>query len=104
MMAGPVYINASEFIETLKAQGLCIVSVNEFEAKKDLQRKRLMKRQAVTVKEIVDHGLLPLKSKRSVMDWIEKGKIRENEVIREASGKNRFLVLTSAIIRLGYGL
>lgn len=103
-MARPVFINANEFIEALKAQGLLIVSVNEFEAKKDLLRKRLLKRESVTVKEIVEHGLLPLRSKTSVMHWIENGKIRQNEVVRESSGKNRVLILTSAITRLGYGV
>lgn len=103
-MANEVYINANEFIESLKAQGLCIVSVKDFESGKEIIRRRLMRRKVLSVKEIIDHELLPLNSKNAVMDWIEKGKIRPDEVIREEGGKNKVLILTSALYRLGYGL
>lgn len=101
-MSQPVYISADEFIETLTQRGLCIVSVEEFEAGKDLARRRIMKRNVVTIKEIVDHNLLPLTTKRGVEGWITSGKIKADEVIRESHGKKRSLVLTSAITRLGY--
>lgn len=103
-MSGSVYISADEFIATLEKRGLCIVSVAEFEAGKDILRRRLMKRNVVTIKEIVDHKLLPLTSKKGVEGWISSGRIKSEEVIREAHGKKRTLVLTTAIIRLGYGV
>jgi flagella basal body P-ring formation protein FlgA len=103
-MSEAVFINANEFIETLKAQGLCIVSASEFEAHKEILRRKIMRRNSLTLKEIVDHKLLPLTTKKGVEDWILKKKIKPEEVIRESDGKKRILVLTSAITRLGYGV
>jgi len=103
-MSEVVYINANEFIETLKSQGLCIVSVKEFEANKEIIRRKLLRRKTITVKEIIDHRLLPLGSKAGVELWIKNQKIKPDEVIRESSGKKRTLILTSAIIRLGYAV
>jgi hypothetical protein len=101
-MSAPNYINANDFIETLKSHGLVIVSIREFEAGKDLIRKRLMKRKALSLKEIADHKLLPVNAKKTVNDWIINGKIKPTETYQEASGKRRVMVLTSAIRRLGY--
>lgn len=101
-MANPIYISAVEFIESLKSQGLVIVSLHEYEASKDLTRKRLMRRKALSLKEIADHKLLPVKSKKTVSDWILNGKIKPTETYREKNGQQRVMVLTSAIIRLGY--
>lgn len=102
-MAVAKYIDANEFINELQSRGLVIVSVNEFEAGKEISRRKLMKRKALTLKEIVDHKLLPLTSKRGVENWITNEKIKPEEVIQEQTGKKRILVLTSAITRLGYG-
>lgn len=101
-MAAINYINASEFIETLKSQGLVIVSAHEYEATKDMDRKRLMRRKALSLKEIADHRLLPVKDKKTVNDWILNGKIKPAETYRETGGKRRVMVLTIAIRRLGY--
>jgi hypothetical protein len=101
-MAAINYINANDFIETLKSHGLVIVSINEFEAGKDAVRKRLMRRKALTLKEIADNRLLPVKDKKTVNDWILNGKIKPNETYREATGRKRVMVLTIAIRRLGY--
>lgn len=101
-MAAINYINATEFLETLKAQGLLIVSVYEYEATKDMARKRLMRRKSLTLKEIADNRLLPVKDKKTVNDWILNGKIKPSETYREATGKKRVMVLTIAIRRLGY--
>ena len=96
------YIDANEFIDALTSRGLVIVSIQEFEAGKDLVRKRLMRRKALTLKEIADHALLPVKDKKTVNDWIINGKIKPAETYREATGKKRVMVLTIAIRRLGY--
>lgn len=101
-MANPTYIDANEFIETLKAQGLVIVSVREYEATKDMQRKRLMRKKSLSLKEIADNHLLPVKSKKTVNDWILSGKIKPGEWYQEESGQKRIMVSTSAIRRLGY--
>ena len=101
-MAAINYINANDFIEALLAKGLVIVSVSEYEATKDMARKRLMKRKALSLKEIADHRLLPVKSKKTVNNWIVNGRIKPTETYTEASGTKRVMVLTSAIRRLGY--
>lgn len=101
-MAAINYINANDFIETLKSHGLVIVSISEFEAGKDAVRKRLMRRKALTLKEIADNRLLPVKDKKTVNDWILNGKIKPNETYQEATGRKRVMVLTIAIRRLGY--
>jgi hypothetical protein len=96
------YINASEFIEMFQVRGLVIVSVNEYEAIKEMKRKKLMKRKALSLSEIADNNLLPVTSKKGVNDWIIAGKIKPDETYREESGKKRVMILTSAIRRLGY--
>ncbi|MNQ92328.1 hypothetical protein D3C85_1077500 [compost metagenome] len=96
------YIDANEFIEALKSQGLVIVSVREYEATKDMKRKKLMRRRSLSLSEIADNHLLPVKNKKTVNDWILSGKIKPDETYREESGRKRVMVLTSAIKRLGY--
>lgn len=102
-MQPATYIDANDFIETLKAQGLVIVSAKEFEANKDIERNRLMRRKSLSLSEIVKAKLLPLQTVKGVRGWILSGKIKENEYYQEASGYKRVMVLTSAIKRLGYG-
>lgn len=101
-MSKATYIDANEFLETLRMRGLVIVSVKEFEAAKELERKKLMKRKALSLSEIVKAGFLPLKRTKSVNDWILSGKIKANEWYQEQTGKKRIMVLTAAIKRLGY--
>jgi len=96
------YINATEFLETLKNHGLIIVSAREFELQKELHRKRLMKRKALTLTEIASNKLLPVNTSKGVNDWILSGKIKPTEWYREATGKKRIMVSTLAIKRLGY--
>ncbi|MCG9792511.1 hypothetical protein [Flavobacterium algicola] len=96
------YINATEFLETLKDRGLVIVSAKDFEASKEIQRKRLMKRKSLSLVEIVGCSLLPLTSKKGVNDWILSGKIKEDEWYQEQTGRKRVMILTKAIKRLGY--
>lgn len=101
-MAKETFINANEFITMLESRGLVIISKVDFELGKQIARKNILKRNSLTLKEIVDHELLPLKSKKGVNDWIENGTIKEGEVIRNIGNKNMIRVLTSAIKRLGY--
>lgn len=101
-MSEVTFINANDFIEMLRSRGLVIVSAVDFELGKQIARKRILKRTSLTLKEIVDHNLLPLKSKKGVNDWIENGTIKESEVIRDIGPKKMIKVLTSAIKRLGY--
>jgi hypothetical protein len=95
-------IDANEFIENLIAKGLVIVSVKEFEATKDIERRRAMRKTALTLTEIVRLGLLPIKTSKGVNDWILNGKIKPGEFYQESKGYKRIMVLTAAIKRLGY--
>lgn len=101
-MAKENYVSAQEFIDMLQVQGLVIVSVKEYEATKDMVRKRLMMRKSLSLSEIATHRLLPVKHKKTINDWILNGKIKEEEWYRESGGKHRIMVLTSAIKRFGY--
>lgn len=101
-MKPATYIDANDFIETLLAKGLVIVSVKEFEAGKDIERRKLMRRKSLSLTEIVRAKLLPLATVKGVMDWIHSGKIKEGEWYQEASGYKKVMVLTAAIKRLGY--
>ena len=101
-MQTATYIDANEFMETLVAKGLVIVSVKELNASKEIDRNRLMRRKALSLSEIVRAELLPLKTTKGVNDWIISGKIKPSETFQEASGYKRVMVLTSAIKRLGY--
>lgn len=96
------YISINEFMDHLKKNSLIIVSADEFELNKAINRKRAMKKKSLYINEIITHELLPLKSTKAVIDWIENGKIKPTEWIREQAGKKRYKVLTVAIKRLGY--
>jgi hypothetical protein len=96
------YVDANEFLQTLKDRGLVIVSVKEFEAGKEIIRKKLMKRKALSLSEIVEHRLLPPKTTKGVNDWIIAGKIKPNEWYQEKEGYKRIMIATEAIKRLGY--
>jgi len=99
-------IDAAEFMNHLKKHDLVIVSRSELldsdVLKIKLGRCDAMNRKAVTFKEIIDLQLLPLTSKNGIQSWIDNGKIKVTEVFTERSGKKRRMIMTSAIIRLGY--
>jgi hypothetical protein len=101
-MDNPIYISANDFIESLKAQGLIIISAAELEISKEIRRKKLMRRKALSLAEIANNNLLPVTTKKGVQGWIDGGKIKPDEVYRENFGLKRVMILTSAIIRLGY--
>jgi hypothetical protein len=101
-MSAVNYIPVLDFMKHLKDNGLVIVSLAEFESIIEVKRKKLMRRKSLTLAEIADNKLLPVKSKKTVNDWILTGKIKPDETYREQTGKKRVMVLTSAIRRLGY--
>jgi len=101
-MAAPRLVDVNDFMNALQERGLLIVSAAEFEVGKNLKRKRLMKRKALSLKEIIDHNLLPIKSKEGLNKWVRNGKIKPDETYVESEGMKRIMILTSAIKRLGY--
>lgn len=98
------FINTSEFISQLKKQGLVIVSISELEkisnVGKNQKRKDLLRRNWLTLKEILSLELLPVKTKTSLERWIQNGTFRNSEVSKNT--KNQTIILTSSLIRLGY--
>ena len=97
-------IKISEFIKTLKSEGLVIVSVKELDRltgqKVLLNRKDLLKRQALTIREMLLLEVLPVKTKQGIRYWIEDGTIMESEVIRNHNGLIK--IRTSFLKRKGY--
>jgi hypothetical protein len=53
-----------------------IVSVKEFEAGKEIIRKKLMKRKALSLSEIVEHRLLPPKTTKELMTGLLPVKLK----------------------------
>lgn len=99
-MANPVFINASDFIETLKLQGLVIVSIREHEAAKDYAQQRALRKKSLSTKEISDLELLGKINKKTVQRWIDSGKIKTTEWYTESGPLKRIMILTAAIKRL----
>ena len=97
-------INVSEFMDHLKANDLVIVSRKDLllhtVTKRELLRKDLLKRKWLTLREIIEAELLPLKTKQGIRDWITSGKIKAAEVMKNSQGS--LLISFSAIERLGY--
>lgn len=97
-------IKASEFTKYLQKQGLVIVSKYELErlAGVELHQKRkdLLRKKFLTIREMLQLDLLPIKSKSGVMSWIENGSFLEHEVAK--NDKNQTIILTSSLNRLGY--
>lgn len=95
------FIDVNEFMEMLKANSLIIVSASEFEASKQIQRRKLIKRKSLSISEIVKAGFFQIKNSKTLIDWCQSGKIKENEWYQETTGKKKVMILTSAIKRLG---
>lgn len=98
------FVNTSEFISQLKKQGLVIVSISELEKISNLEkaqkRKDLLRRNWLTLKEILSLELLPVKTKTSLERWIKNGTFKVSEV--STNNKNQTIILTSSLTRLGY--
>lgn len=98
-------IQADEFLNYLKDNDLVIGRASDFvgNLEFDLQVKRanLKKAKAVTLKQILDAKILNFTSKRTLNRWIESGKIKNGEWYK-CEKTNRTMILTSALVRLGY--
>lgn len=97
-------VKIQDFMNHLKAEGLVIVRgdelVNHKEAAlRNLQRK-YMKKVAITYKQVIDAQLLPVTSKQSIQRWVDTGKFKKGEVYETSKGVR--MIMTSAIVRLGY--
>ena len=98
-------IEVPAFMEFLKENGLMIGKASDFVGEKEfdlsVRRANLAKKKAVTLKEILDARILKVTSKRSLMRWIDEGKIREGESYK-CQKSNQIMVMTSALKRLGF--
>lgn len=97
-------INTAEFIQTLKREGLIIVSIAELDRmsfkKQNQKRDMLLARKSLTLLEIIKLDILPIKTKQGIRSWIETGKILQSEVSTSFDGKIK--IKTSFLKRLGY--
>jgi hypothetical protein len=100
-MAFQKLIEVDVFIEFLKKENLIIVSATEFELNNVLIRKKLLKKKALSLKEIIEGKFFPIKDTKTLIDWIERGKILKTEWYQEQNGRKRIMILTQALTRLG---
>lgn len=102
-MSATQYINAAEFVQHLKAEGLVLVNASELAELKMLElqdkRRRYLRQPALTFKQILDAKLLPVTSKKGIESMIDRGNIKQDEVLRPKGGTRK--ILTSALKRLG---
>lgn len=98
-------IEVPAFMEFLKENGLMIGKASDFVGKKEfdlnVHRANIVKKTAITLKEVLDAKILPVKSKHAVNYWIEQGKFKEGETYKCAK-TNKTMILVSALVRLGY--
>ena len=87
-------IDAESFANYLRDQGLMIVSREDYENQIDLKsiqqkklQENLLKKTALTLKEIIDSQLLPYKSKNGIKDLVVQGMIKEGELFTNKVGK-----------------
>ena len=98
-------VNISQFTEYLRSEGLIIVSKEDYEIRKgikqmrfkDLQRK-LLQKDYLTIKDVVVGKLLPVTTRQSVNNWIDKGVFTVDEVFINKDGK--ICIATCAILRV----
>lgn len=87
-------IDAESFANYLRDQGLMIVSREDYETQIDLEaikvkkmQKNLLKKPALTLKEIIDSQLLPYNSKNGIKNLVVQGLIKEDELFTNKVGK-----------------
>ena len=91
------YIKISEFIEHLKQNDLIIVDRRLIDYHKP-DISALLQKRSVTIKQLADSGVLPVKSKQAIRNWIDAGKIRKDAVFTDKNGVVR--IARTEILRL----
>jgi len=81
-------IDIQAFVNYLRENDLVIVSRRMIEKKRP-DVKWLLKRKSVSINELARSGILPVKTKQSVRNWIDAGKIRPDAVFKDKNGKLR---------------
>lgn len=90
-----------EFIDSIKREGLVLVSAADAELLIVLakERKRLLKGKYVSTHQIEKYALLDgVKTRQTVVNMIKDGRISVNEWLPDA--KDNYKILTTAIHRL----
>ena len=99
------FIDISEFMERLKAEGLVIVRADEIGMTAEFKlmdfRRRMMKRRALSFSDVLKTGLLPVKTATGLGTWVRQH-LKEDEYYQETKGKKCRMIMTSAIRRLGF--
>ena len=98
-------VNIADFINTLKNEGLIIVSREDYEHKINFKevrlrnfQKKLLEKDSLTIKEIVKGELLPVKTRQSINNWIDKGYFQDDMVFKGPDGLIR--IVTIDIVRI----
>lgn len=101
-MGAPNLVSIDDFMARLEDEGYVLVKGSELYLLKEMKlaalQKKYMKRTSLTFKEILEAELLPVATKKGIESWIDRGKIKDTEVV---PGDVR-RILTAAIRRLGY--
>lgn len=97
-------IKASDFMKQLKNEGLVIVSIAELQKISNIEihrkRKDLLSKKLLTIREVLELELLPVKTRTTIERWINEGVFLKTEVSR--NNKNQIVILKKALNRLGY--
>ncbi len=99
------YISISDFMQHLRENGLVIASAAELEASRlvalrEAQRK-LMRKTAISFADVIKAGFVPgITTNQGLIHWVKAGKFLKGETYQEKN--SRWMVLTSALRRLGY--
>lgn len=84
------FVNISDFMNHLKQNDLVIVSRQELleqeHIKVALIRDRIERKRWLTIKEIVDAELLPVRTKQAVLQWIKTERIKPKYVSKNDAG------------------
>jgi len=99
-------INISQFVNHLKQEGLIIVSREDYEQKINFNevrlvqlQKKLLSKENLTIKQIVKGQLLPVKTRQSINNWIDKGVFADDEVFKSKDGSIRIVMCVVNRIR-----
>lgn len=98
-------IEVPVFMEFLKENGLMIGKASDFVGKKEfdlnVHRANITKKKAVTLKEVLDAKILPVKTKNGLNYWIEQEKFKDGETYKCAK-TNKTMIMVSALQRMGF--
>ena len=95
------YIEASEFMQLLRENGLVIVHHGELEANAEIKRQQLLKRKYLSFSEIINAKFFPIKDTNTLRRWCIDGKFGKDGFYQLNNGQ--FRIVTIALKKVLYG-